>query len=98
MLGLPAVPLQITGAEHDSNSADIEVDDIGSELKKRKRMLAECLQSGIPQNDADFSFAVDGVNGDNNLGEFVSGGDDDVMTVCENPLFENLDVSAGSDV
>ncbi|XP_024630604.2 pentatricopeptide repeat-containing protein At1g66345, mitochondrial [Medicago truncatula] len=36
-------------------------------------MLAECLQSGVPQNDADFSFAVDGVNEDNNLGESVYG-------------------------
>jgi hypothetical protein len=97
VLGLPAAPLQITDAEHVSNAADIEADDIRSELKKRKRMLAECLQSGVPQNDNDFSFAADGVNGDNHLGESVSGGNDDVMTVCENPLYENLDVSAGSD-
>jgi hypothetical protein len=60
-------------------------------------MLSECLQSGAPQEETEFSFAADGINGDFSLGENVRGENDTVMNVCENPLYENHDVSAGSD-
>lgn len=97
VLGIPATPLPITGAEHTPASTDSETDDVTFELKKRKRMLAECLRSGTPQEETEFSFVADGVNGDVSLGENVRGGNDIVMNISENPLFENLDVSTGSD-
>ena len=63
-------------ARAENVSALNESEDIRSELKKRKRMLAvaECLQSGAPHNEIEFSFVVDGVNGDTELGENVSEG------------------------
>jgi hypothetical protein len=97
VLSLPAAPTDGARTENVAAPNESEAEDIRSEIKKRKRMLAECLQSGAPQNDIEFSFADDGVNGDTELGDNVSEGGDIVMNVCDNPLFENIDVSAGSD-
>jgi hypothetical protein len=97
VLGIPAATFSITGVEDNTAFAEPNNEEVSSDLKKRKRILAECLKSSTPPNDTEFSFAAEGVNGDYFVGENVSGGDDHVMNICDNPLYENQNVSAGSD-
>ena len=80
VLGLPVAP----GPSSINAGA---VDENGSELKKRKRMLAlqhgECLADGEMGNDV--------------IGVYVSQGGDDEMLVTINPLFDVVTDTAGSD-
>jgi hypothetical protein len=73
VLGMPAATLSLTGPEDNPASTEPNNEEVGSDLKKRKCMLADCLESSTPQNDTKLSF-VEGVNGDNFVGENVSGG------------------------
>ena len=82
VLGLPAASLTHAGSD-DSQ------EDTGSELKKRKQMLA--LQNG------DTSFVADGDLGTNVIGTDVSHGGDVEMNVISNPLFDENDVKEGPD-
>jgi hypothetical protein len=81
VLGLPAVPFET------ENNEEVH-EDIGSDLKKRKRMFN--LQNGE-------SFAADGDMGNNVIGTNVSHGGDAEMNVFSNPFFDEQDVMAGPD-
>jgi len=80
VLGLPAAPGPSTINEGT-------LDETGSELKKRKRMLA--LQHG--------DCLADGEMGNDVIGAYVSQGGDDEMLVTVNPLFDVETDMAGSD-
>lgn len=82
MVGL----LDVSFLNVDTNDSQ---DETGSELKKRKRMLA--LQNG------EKSFAADGDEGNDVIGTTVSFGGYVKMNVISNPCFDEKDVTAGSD-
>lgn len=89
VLGLPAAPFTFTGAKHPPSEGDGILDDAGSELKKRKRVLA--LQNG------ESSFAAVGVVGNDVIGTNVSVRGDSAMNVISNPLYDEQNVIAGPD-
>ena len=66
VLGLPAASFPLTGAKHSQVDNEGAHNKAGSELKKRKCVMA--LQNG------ESSFAVDGVVGNNVIGTNVSVG------------------------
>jgi len=80
VLGLPAAPFPRTNSEGS-------LDGNGSELKKRKRVLA--LQHGECLDDEDM--------GNDVIGSYVSQGGDDEMFVAVNPLFDAQNDMAGFD-
>jgi hypothetical protein len=82
VLGLPAVPFS-------SDSSDEIQEEIGSNLKKRKRMLT--LQNGE-------TFAAEGDVGNFVIGSNVSHGGDITMNVIADPLGDEQNVMAGPDV
>lgn len=81
VLRLPATPLS-------SDNIDDAHEEIGSELKKWKCMLA--LQNGEP-------FAAEGELGNFVIGSNVSQGGDVEMNVIDNHLFAEHDVRPGPD-
>jgi len=89
---LPNLPLVIClpAAPFPTASNEESQDDTGSELKKRKSMMAL-------QNGETTSFAADGGEGNNVIGTNFSMGRDVEMNVISNQLFVDKDVMAGHD-
>jgi hypothetical protein len=101
VLGLPAVSGNADVSARVPAAAGSFEDGIhGTKLKKRKRALTgvaglEHSPTGGTQAAPEFESVADGVMGNTLVGNIVSDGGDVVMTVNNNPLYDETDVTAG---
>jgi hypothetical protein len=98
VLGLLAEPQLQTQGETLLCLQDAEADEIGKELKKRKRAKAAKDIQSDQQIDSQDVNMQGGLEDNDSLGTSVEHGRNIVMSINDNPLYVDTNVTAGPDV